>query len=179
MWTRILHCADRGQPKPTLWARLRSFLTLPSLQHVPAGIVADKSAEFGLIALMRNANVYSEKGIQAITTAGTAAVITVAQLEAGVIQLNTGASGGFTLTLPTTKAILAQFGPTILTDGMFSKWITIINNGVAQTATLTAGDASTTITGTATIATDTVRQFLLNVTAPTTITITNCGSLTL
>ena len=150
-----------------------------SLKHVAPGMIADPSAMFGLIALQKNANSYSEQAVQAITTAGTASVITAAQLYAGVIQLNTGASGGFTLTLPTTALILAQFGTTFLTDGQFSKWITIINNNVGQTATLTAGDASTTITGTATIATNTVRQYLLNITSATTITLTNCGSLTL
>lgn len=159
--------------------RLLNFLSLAILKHIPQGMVADGSAMFGLIAGMRNGNVYTERQIAAITTAGTASTVTTAQLIAGVIQLNAGASGGFTLTLPTTAAILAYFGPTLETDGTFSKWITIINNGVGQTGTLTAGDASTTITGTATIATNTVRQFLLNVTNGTTISLTNCGSLTL
>jgi hypothetical protein len=57
-----------------------------------------------------------------------------------------------------------------------AKVINILNDGVGQTGTLTAGDASTTITGTATIATNTRRQFRLTVTGPDAITFQNFGS---
>jgi len=84
--------------------------------------------------------------------------------------------GCWTITLPSTKAIIAILGPTIPTDGTYGQMFSILNDGVGQTATLTAGDASTTITGTATALTDTRRDFFLMVTAPTTVTYFNLGS---
>jgi hypothetical protein len=105
--------------------------------------------------------------------------LTAAQAVAGVLVLAAGASGGFTLTLPSTAAIITALGPTIPTDGSFSKLVRIKNDSVGQTGTLTAGDASTTITGTATIATAVTRQYLLTVTGPTTVTYENLGGISL
>jgi 2-keto-3-deoxy-galactonokinase len=61
-------------------------------------------------------------------------------------------------------------------DGTFSMWVRIKNDGVGQTGTVTVGDASTTLNGTATIATNTVRTYLLTVTSKTTLTLDNFGS---
>ena len=80
------------------------------------------------------------------------------------------------MTLPSTKAIISALGPTIATDGSYGQPFSILNDGVGQTGTLTAGDASTTITGTATALTDTRRDFFLTVTSASTITIQNMGS---
>lgn len=157
---------------------LRSFLRLGVLQPVAPGMTPDKAADFGLIALMANANAYSQSE-EAVTTAGTAVDVTAAQALAGVLIMAAGASGGFTIDLPATSVLLSALGPTIPVDGSFSKRITIVNDNVGQTGTLTAGDASTTVTGTATIATDTARTFILTVTSATTITITNIGSASL
>lgn len=157
---------------------LQRFLRLGTLQPVPAGMVADKSADFGLIALMSNANAYSQMYASS-TTSGTSVDVTAALALAGVLELTSGASGGFTINLPATSVLLSALGRTIPTDGSFCKRISIVNNNVGQTGTLTAGDASTTVSGTATIATDTTRTFLLRVTSATTITITNIGSMSL
>ena len=73
----------------------------------------------------------------------------------------------------------ATLGPTIPTDGSYSEPLWITNSGVGQTGTLTIGDSNTTLSGTMTIATNTTRKFLLNVTGPNTITIYNQGSLSL
>ncbi len=154
---------------------MNRYLTLAVLQALPPGIVADKSATFSLHALQSNANAASEN-ITTLATAGTDRPVTAAQVALGVFVLTTGASGGFTITLPSTSAIISALGPTVPKDGSFSKRITIVNDGIAQIGTLTAGDASTTITGTATIATDTVREFLMTVTGATTITFQNIGS---
>lgn len=71
-----------------------------------------------------------------ITTAG-AYTLAVAELLAGVIT-RTGPSGGFTDTLPATSAILAALGnPT----PFIVKYI----NASGQTATISAGDANTTV----------------------------------
>lgn len=146
-----------------------------ALLAVPAGVVPDKNALYGLIGFMSNANNYAES-IAPVTTAGTSVTLTVAQTLAGFTQLNSGASGGFTINLPATSAIIAALGPSIPTDGTFSMSVSMANNNVGQTGTLTAGDASTTVTGTATVATNTTRQFIMNVASPTTLTFTNVGS---
>lgn len=156
-------------------ARLFPGVIMP----LPAGIVADKSADNGLFALMSNLNNYSE-AITAITTAGTNVTLTAAQFLVGVTKLNAGASGGFTITLPATVAILAALGPTIPMDGTYAEPVSILNNAVGQTGTVTAGDAGTTLTGTMTVATNTRRVFMLTVLAGgATLAIENIGSLAL
>lgn len=145
---------------------------------IPSGITPDKSSYGGLYGFMQNVNIYAD-GISIVTTAGTNSTLTAAQVLVGVTKLNAGASGGFTITLPSTAAILNAMGNTIATDGTFSVVISMMNNGVGQTGTLTAGDGSTTLTGTMTVATNTRRMFMLTVTGPTTISIENIGSIAL
>lgn len=154
-----------------------SFLTLGTITPFPSGITADGSALFGLMEFWANANAYAQT-LSRVTTAGTNSTLTGAQAVAGALILAAGATGGFTITLPTTAAIITALGGinTIPIDGSFSKVIQIKNNAVGQTGTLTIGDSSTTITGTATIATNTVREFLLTVTSATTVTYENFGS---
>jgi len=151
------------------------YLQLGVLQQVPAGMVADKAADFGLIALMSNANAYAAL-YTTVATAGTNSNLTAVQALSGLLRMTTGASGGFTITLPATSVLISAGGPTIPTDGTFSKVCRFLNDNVGQTGTLTVGDASTTITGTATIATDTRRDFIMTITSPTTITFQNIGS---
>jgi len=153
---------------------LRRHLRLPILWKAP-GIIADASAENGLFMLANNANKYCGH-LENITTAGTDTTLTAVQVRRAILRLTSGASGGYTITLPSTKAIIAELGPTIELNNTYGQWFSILNDGVGQTGTLTAGDASTTITGTATILTNTRRDFFIMVTAPTTITIFNCGS---
>ena len=154
---------------------MRRFLRLGVLAPFPAGMVADRAADFGLLALLSNANAYCGH-LENIATAGTNSLLTAAQCRRAVIRLTTGASGGFTVTLPSTIAIIAALGPTIVTDGSYGQLFSILNDNVGQTGTLTAGDASTTITGTATILTNTRRDFFMMVTGPSTITYFNIGS---
>jgi len=149
-----------------------------SIVQIPPGITPDNSANWGLHALQSNVNNYSETK-QTVVTAGTNSTLTAAQALCGALFLSAGASGGFTITLPSTASLIAALGPTIPTDGSYSEPLWITNNGVGQTGTLTVGDASTTLTGTMTIATNTTRKFLMTVTAPLTITIQNQGSLSL
>lgn len=145
---------------------------------IGGGLVADRSSNYGGQAAIANANNYTEERI-AITTAGTSSTLTATQVLGGSIILAAGASGGFTITLPSTASLIAAMGPTMLTDGSFSMWLRIKNDGVGQTGTLTVGDASTTLNGTATIATNTTRSFLLTVASATTLTIDNFGSMSL
>lgn len=132
----------------------------------------------GLYNLANAANGFVPNRVP-ITTAGTNTNVTAAQVLAGAIILAAGASGGFTITLPGTVALIAAFGPVPL-DGTFSKVLIVKNDAVGQIGTLTAGDGSTTINGTATIASNTTRTFLLTLAAGgLTITIDNLGSMAL
>jgi hypothetical protein len=154
---------------------IRAYFSLGIIMKLPSGITADPSALYGLLGLISNANNYAES-IANVTTAGTNTPVTPAQILSGMLVMAAGASGGFTITLPATSAILAALGPTIPTDGTYAEPCHIVNNGVGQTGTVTAGDANTTLTGTMTIATNTTRKFILTVTSPTTISIQNVGS---
>ena len=159
-------------------SRIARFFSLPVWLQLPRGLVADTQGMWGLMALISNVNAGAPTQAN-VTTAGTDSALTAAEAVAGTLILATGASGAFTITLPSTAAIIAALGPTIPTDGTFSKIVRIKNDSVGQTGTLTAGDASTTITGTATIATATTRTFLLTVDTSTTVTFENLGSASL
>ena len=147
-----------------------------SIVKIPAGITADNTGIWGLFGFMANVNNYSQS-ITQVTTAGTNITLTPAQTLTGITKLNAGAAGGFTITLPSTASIIGALGSTIALDGTFSMPVSIENNNVAQTGTVTAGDGSTTLTGTMTIATNTRRFFLLTVLTATTIAIENIGSM--
>jgi hypothetical protein len=155
--------------------RLRHLFSLPTICPLPAGIVADNSAAFALFRLMANVNNYS----LALTTGLTATggiTLTTAQFLQGIINV-TVSGGAANLTLPTTAQLLAAMGPTVPIDGTWAEPFHVMNNGTGQTLTLVAGDASTTITGTATVATNTYREFLVTVNAPgTTLTVQNLGT---
>lgn len=146
-----------------------------SIQKIPPGITPDITANFGQFAFMANVNNYAENLVSQVT-AGTNTTLTPAQVIAGFCQLTVGASGAFTITLPTTASIISALGPTVALDGTYAEPLHIINNNIGQTGTVTAGDASTTLTGTMTLATNTTRKFLLNILSATTLSITNVGS---
>lgn len=157
---------------------LRKFLRVPVISQPIGGIVPDKAALFGVLAAINNINNYSE-AVTAPINAGAGFTITTAQFAQGIINI-TAASGGFNATLPSTNALIGSFGATIPLDGSYSEPFSILNNGSGQTATLVAGDGSTTINGTATVANNTRRTFQLVVNqGGTTITIQNLGSLAL
>lgn len=157
--------------------RLFSFLRPAIVFPLPLGITADKIANRGLEGLMQNVNKYAIT-MSSVASAGTAITLTAPQMVNGVIQVNTGASGGFTITTPTASGIVAELGATIPLDGTFQKQIDIVNNNAGQTGTLTAG-TGVTLVGTATIATDTKRSFLMRVMNSAAVSFTNIGSLSL
>ena len=159
----------------------RRFLKFPVIFPMPAGMTPDKSAAFGRPGLISNVNNYSE-ALPAgfgIATSGTNINLTPLQATIGVTRLTSGASGGFTITLPSTASILSFIGAgnAVPTDGSYAEPISIMNDNIGQIGTLTAGDASTTLVGTMTVATNTRRLFLLTVTGNNTIQINNIGSM--
>ena len=157
--------------------RIFEFFRPGIINPIPSGIIADDTAMGGLYGLWQAANKYSSSMTSA-TTAGTDITLTAAQLNAGVLQLNVGASGGFTITTPSGNAINADLGSVVNNDGSFSKQIDIVNNNVGQTGTLTGG-SGVTVVGTASIATNTKRSFILRSLNTASISITNIGSLSL
>ena len=135
-----------------------------SIGVLGAGITADNTALFGLFGQLQNLNAMVSEGIASISTGtGTAATVPATAFSYGCWDLAAGASGGFTLTLPTTAQIIAALPPTIPSDGQFLFDIDIINDAVGQTATITAGDASTTLLGNMTVANNTCRTVLFQV----------------
>lgn len=162
-----------------LLKRLLTFLRAGIICPIPAGIVPENSGVFGLFRLMNNVNAYS-LALTPPINAGAGFTITTAQFLQGILNI-TAASGGNNATLPTTAQLLSAIGNTIPLDGSWAEPFHVMNNGSGQTTTLVAGDANTTITGTATVATNTYREFLVTVNAANaagviTITIQNLGT---
>lgn len=144
---------------------LRRFLGLAAIQPIPSGMTPAGASDFSLMALMQNVNAYSEEYVS-VTTAGTNTTLTAAQLLAKNVLLATGASGDFTLTLPTTARIIDALGPTLPRNGAFYFPLYVANN-TTHVATLTAGDASTTFSGSALMAAMVTGKWMVHVVAPT------------
>ena len=111
---------------------------------IPPGMRPSSPSDFSLQALTQNTNVYAEKSTT-IVTAGTNVALTVTQVLAKNIVLKPGASGPFTITLPSTSTILDALGPTMPLDGSFFFELSIFNSGTGQPGTLTPSDSSTSL----------------------------------
>jgi hypothetical protein len=158
------------------------YLHPAAIFSMPPGLVAEKAGAGGLYGLMANLNNYCESSYTTTTGQAVSNVVTVtaAQITIGQLVIPTlaGITGGFVIQLPSTVALLAQLGPTIPTDGSYAEPLHISNSS-GQTGTMTVGDASTTISGTATVASGATRKYLLTVNAGgTTLTLINMGSWT-
>ena len=146
------------------------------LWNFPSALRPDNSSLWGLFGFGWNANLAALTTVPITTVAGQNSTLTAAQALLGLIQLNAGANGGFQLNLPATADWINAMGPTVQSDGSFEMPWMVMNNNVGQTATITIGDASTTLTGTMTVATNTVRLLRLYKTGPTTLTLLNLGT---
>jgi hypothetical protein len=155
---------------------LKTFYRVAVIQLLPAGMVADEAAVFGLIAMMHNLNCYAVTTNTEDVAGLTAITLTASSAYSGVTIFSGGAGGGVAVTLPLTPEVFNLIGPTVPIDGSFSKRITFVNNGTGQTLTVGAGDASTTLDGTMTLANNTVRDFLLTITGATTLQLQNLGA---
>lgn len=158
-------------------ALISGFLRPPAIQPIPKGMQGvDPVGLFGILGFWQNANSYAA-ALGSIATGASNVNITAAQVASGIVQLNAGATGNFTATLPTTSAIFAALGNTIPFDGSYSKPLLIINNLTGQSGVLTAGDTATTIVGTAIIGSNVARSFIMQVLNSSTLSITNTGAL--
>lgn len=97
----------------------------------------------------------------AVTTALT---LTAAQTVNGVVSQAPG-SGALAVNLPSTATILAAMGGTV---GATAEFV-YINTSGTNSAVITAGDASTTLVGSATVALTTSGRFIVTVATATTV----------
>ena len=159
--------------------KMREFFRIHAVPTIPSSFrQADLQSLFGIVGFLANLSTIQKK-LTPLTTSGTNITLTAAQALSGMVTLATGASNDYTITLPSTAALIGALGNTVPLDGSFYMPISFVDGGTSHTGTLTHGDTSTTMSGTMTIATATRRDFILNVTGKTTITITNVGSATL
>lgn len=170
--------------KKTLLARLISAFFRPKVNTTnflgniwtpPGGIVPDNTAMLGLLGGMQNANEALDLDLICVITSALAFTLTAAQFINSVIDYSGAPGSGVTVTTPTAAQIIGALPPTIPATG-FNYLMYFINDSAGQTATMTGGSGVTVI-GTATIATATMRQFLVNVNpAAGTVTMVNMGT---
>jgi len=150
-----------------------------SLYQVPAGMVADPSAELGLLQGLLNVNEAEDADIFALV-GGTATAITLtgAQFANQIVDYSGSPGGGVAVTVPTAAQIIAALPPGIPSDGYSFKWW-FLNDSAGQTVTITA-NTGVTLVGTMTVATATTRMFVVNVNRGAgTVNIVNIGSMSL
>ena len=145
--------------------KISRFLRLGVILPQPGQLRPDSSNSYGLDALVSNVNTYAVN-LDNLSQSGLDITLTGQQAIVGVVRLIGAASNNFTVTLPPTARLIDALGPTIPKDGSFAVEISIQNEDPTYTATLTAGDASTTINGTTIIAAGTRRIWLLTVGTP-------------
>jgi len=119
-------------------------------------------------------NAYAEQASVVDISGNT--TLTAAQANGGVLVLTGSPGAGFNLTLPATAEITrVPSGAGVPLDGTYQFILSVVNE-TGQTATLVAGDASTTITGTATVAASRVRRYLVTYVSGVTVTMRNIGA---
>jgi hypothetical protein len=151
--------------------------SFPSTSNTKSSdITPDSAAMFGLISFRKNVNDYHSDSLVAVPTSSTQTpTLTVAQFLSNIIDFVSTASGAITLTTPTVAQILGALPATVPQNG-FNYWMRIMNDATGQTITLTAGANVTLSATTATIATNTASDFLVNINvAAGTVTIVGIG----
>lgn len=145
----------------------------------PAGLVADNfGPPWGLLGFVQNVEQCLSLGFASTASSSQTVTASAADVATGIMN-RTGSPGGAVVeTTPTAAQIIAALPNTIPLDGTFQYRLRYINNGMGQTVTWTAG-SGVTVTGTATIATNAWREFLVCVESPTVVSFTNLGGGTL
>lgn len=132
-----------------------------NVYKVPGGMVADPYALYGLIGGMANANEALDYDLICVVSSALTLTLTAAQFINSIIDYSGAPGSGVTVTTPTAAQIIAALPPTIPTDG-FNYPLYFMNDGAGQTITVSGGTGVTVI-GNNTIATNTLRQFMVNV----------------
>lgn len=143
-------------------------------------LTVDNTAAFGLMGKTHNLSRANNKDvIGAAIGSSTTPVLTAVQFIAFLWDLSGTPGGAWTLTTPTAAQIIAALPSTIPQDGTFNFLTWCMNDATAQTATVTAG-ANVTVLGTATVANNTNRLFMVNVNVSAgTVTMLNMGTMSL
>lgn len=145
------------------------------MRSVETGIVADPIALYGLFAFRKNVDDWISPDLMSIPTSASDVALTAAQFFNNVIDFTNTKGSGIALTTPTLAQILAALPPTVPQTG-FNFTQRVLNDSTGQTVTYTAGANVTLSAKTATIATDTARDFLVNINvAAGTVTIVGLG----
>lgn len=142
-----------------------------------AGLTPDNTAVFGIIGAFASGSAAVSTSLTAIAIgSSTTPTLTPAQFVSGIWDISGSPGGGVTLTTPTAAQIIAALPSTIPVDGTFNIYVQCMNDSAGQTITVTGG-SNVTVVGTATVATATVREFIVNVNVGTgTVTMVNIGS---
>lgn len=165
-------------------AVLAKFFALPAASAsgrvvvVPGGIVPDNVGMWGLWGAVQNLDQAAAIGFTSVASSATSVTATAAGVAGGILNRTGSPGGGVAETTPTAAQIIAALPNTIPLDGTFQYVMRYINNGLGQTVTWTAG-SGVTVTGTATMATNTWRDFLVTVDSASAVTFTNIGAGTL
>lgn len=138
--------------------------TLASKQGVvPGGITPDNTGMWGLFGFMANSNLLDSANLVAVAGgAATAVTLTAAQFLTNIIDFGSSASSGIAMTTPTRDQIIAALPPTAPRDG-FNFIQRVMADVTGQTITYTAGANVTLRATTATIASGTASDFLVNI----------------
>jgi hypothetical protein len=143
----------------------------------PSGLTPDGSALYGLLGAVQNLEQATGNGFTSVADSTQTVTATAAAVARGILN-RTGAPGGaVTETTPTATLIiqaLQALGCVVPFDGSYQFRFRYINNSLGQTTTWTAG-SGVTVTGTATIATNAWRDFLVTVDSSSAVTFTNIG----
>ncbi len=154
-----------------LFAKLFSFFSLwvanttsfpSSYSTMPAGMVADKAANFGIFANQQTGNYDSSSLLAIANGAATTLTLTALQFFNNCLDISGSPSSGLAVTTPTAALIIAAV-PNWAPQGGFNFPLTVMNDATGQTITFTAGANVTLSATTATIANNTSRNFTVNV----------------
>lgn len=170
--------------KKTMIARLIAAFFRPGVNTTnflgsvwvqPGGLTPDNMALQGLLGGMANTNEALDYDLTCVVSSALAVTLTAAQFISTVIDYSGAPGSGVAVTTPTAAQIIAALPATIPASG-FNFPLYFMNDSAGQTLTL-GGGANVTIIGTATIATATLRQFLVNVNPGAgTVTLINLGT---
>lgn len=142
---------------------------------IPGGITPDNVGMYGLFGFAQNVNALNANDLSLLVSSSQTPTLTGAQFDNAILDHSGAPGGAVTLTTPTAAQIIAALPNTIPQDGTCNWRLRYINDGLGQTTTMTAG-ANVTVTGTATIATNAWREFLVNVNVNAgTVTMVNLG----
>lgn len=148
------------------------------IPYATSGLTPDNSAMNGVIGAGANLTALVNTSIAAVPLGtSTDVTLTASQFLSGIWDVAGTPGGGVTLRIPTAAAVIAALPPTIPTDGQFNFQVQCLNDECnTQTLTVTAGTGGT-ILGTATVATNTCREYMVNVNVKAaSVTLMNLGT---